>query len=489
MPEAPVRVTRRTLLRGAAAGAVASSGIPLWTACTRTPPPPDVVAPSATVPLGLTFPKGFKWGAATSAYQVEGAAAEDGRGPSIWDTFSHQSGHTRNGDTGDVAADHYHRMPQDLDLMKSMGFGTYRFSVSWSRVLPTGRGAVNQKGLDFYKRLVDGLGERGIEAVATLYHWDLPQALQNTGGWENRDVAKRFADYATVMYEALGDGVATWLTINEPKTIVNLAYRYGSHPPGQRDPLAAQVVGHHLLLGHGLAVQALRATGGTRRIGPALNLAPVYPHPDDERSRAAVIRVDGEENRLYLDPIFKGGYPADLLAEMPANAPVRAAIRDGDLAIISSQVDILGVQYYNPAFVNARGDHVKVKPTSQATWQQIYPDGLYDILTRIKRDYGDVPITITENGMPEPDEVEPDGTVADPRRLAFLRDHLTAAHRAIAAGVKLEGYHVWSLLDNFEWTEGYSQRWGIVHVDFKTQRRTEKASAKWYREVIARNAL
>jgi beta-glucosidase len=471
------RLSRRTLLGAGLAGATA----PLWTGCTRSPRPPDTVPPSATAPLGLAFPKGFKWGAATSAYQIEGGATQDGRGPSIWDTFSHESGRTRNGDTGDVAADHYNRMPQDLDLMKSLGLRSYRFSISWSRVLPTGRGPVNQKGLDFYRRLVDGLGERGIESVATLYHWDLPQALQDRGGWENRDVAQWFADYATVMYEALGDRVTTWLTINEPKTIANVGYRWGAHAPGKRDPAAALVVGHHLLLAHGLAVRALRATGDKRRIGPALNLAPAYPASDDDRARASAVRADGEENRLYLDPIFKGEYPTDL--------PVPAAVRTGDLAVISSPVDILGLQYYNPVYANSVGGQDVVRPTSQATWQQIYPEGLYDILVRVKRDYGDIPITVTENGMPEPDEVAADGTVADPQRLAFIRDHLAAAHRAIAEGVRLEGYHVWSLLDNFEWAEGYSQRWGIVYVDFKTQQRIPKASARWYQEVIARNAL
>jgi len=477
------QISRRTLLRGAAGSAAL-----LAAGCTRDPAPPAPTGSGSASALGLRFPPSFVWGAATSAYQIEGAANEDGRGPSIWDTFSHAAGHTRNGDTGDVAADHYHHLESDLDLMRGLGLKSYRFSISWPRVLPGGTGRVNPKGVDFYRRLVDGLAERGIAAVATLFHWDLPQALQDRGGWENRDSAAWFADYAGVMYAALGDRVHTWLTLNEPKTVVDVGYRFGVHAPGLRDPGRAFVAAHHLLLAHGRAVQAFRA-GGRGRIGAAINLAPAYPDDDtDDAAKRATELADGYENRLYLDPILKGSYPADVLDDLGAGAPMRAAIRDGDLAVIGSKIDVLAVQYYNPVFVGASGSYETKLPTSEASWQQIYPQGFYDILTRIRRDYGDIPLIVTENGRPTTDQVR-DGQVDDPERIAFLRDHLAAAHRAIRAGVRLEAYHLWSLMDNFEWAEGYGQRWGIVYVDYPTQRRIEKSSAKWYRDVIAGNGI
>ncbi len=321
--------------------------------------------------------------------------------------------------------------------------------------------------------------------MLTLFHWDLPQALQDKGGWENRDCAKWFADYADVVFRALGDAVPNWLTLNEPKTVVNVGYRDGIHAPGRHDLAASRVAMHHLLLGHGLAVKAFRVSGTKGRIGIALDLVPVYPAEDGETAARATRSADGEENRIYLDPILHGGYPEDVLARWTQPPPVRA----GDLATIASPIDLLAIQYYRPQYVDANGRYRNLKPTTQASWQQIYPDGLYDLLVRIKKDYGDIPITITENGMPEPDEVESDGTVADPDRTAFLHDHLAAAHKAIQDGVRLESYHIWSLLDNFEWSEGYSQRWGIVHVDFASQRRTLKDSAKWYRDVIAANRV
>jgi beta-glucosidase len=434
-------------------------------------------------PPDLAFPARFGWGAATSAYQVEGAANEDGRGPSVWDVFSHEPGRVRNGDTGDVAADHYHRFEADLDMMKDLGLTSYRFSISWPRVLPTGRGAVNAKGLDFYRKLVDGLLARGIAPVVTLFHWDTPQALQELGGWENRDCAKWFADYAHTMFTALGDKVPTWLTLNEPKTVVDVGYTAGVHAPGKRDRQLANVVGHHLLLGHGLAVQALRGTNAKGRIGAALSLSPAYPADDSAAARQQTTLADGEENRRWLDPLLLGRYPEDWLATQPADAPVRKAIQDGDLAVIGAKNDLLGVNYYGPTHVTGTGGRVMQHPTSQATWQEIYPDGLFDLLTRIKRDYGDIPLTITENGMAT------ENAMQDQDRITFLRDHLTAAHRSIQAGVKLESYHLWSLMDNFEWAEGYTQRWGIINVDYASQRRTHKASADWYKTVIARNGI
>jgi beta-glucosidase len=442
------------------------------------------------MPETLRFPDGFLWGAATSAYQIEGAAAVDGRGPSVWDTFCQTPGKVRNGDTGDVAADHYHRWEADLDLMAQLGIGSYRFSVSWSRVLPSGAGAVNQRGLDFYRRLVDGLAERGIAPMVTLYHWDTPQALQHLGGWENRDTAYLFAEYATLVAEALGDPVPAWLTLNEPKTVVQNGYLWGSHAPGRRDPAAAYVVAHHQLLAHGLAVQAMRPVlRAGARIGPALNLHPCYPADESAAARSQANRFDGYENRLYLDPIFKAAYPEDTLADIARLSPMASFVRDDDLKVIGSPVDLLAVQYYTPIYVTGAGDAVRRHPLSEAFWQQIYPQGLYDILTRVRRDYGDIAMTITENGLATADTPLPTGEVDDPGRIAFFRDHFAAAHRAIADGVRLESYHVWSLMDNFEWQEGYRERWGLVYVDYPTQRRIPKASAHWYRDVIARNGI
>ncbi|GAB2957768.1 GH1 family beta-glucosidase [Micromonospora polyrhachis] len=446
------------------------------------PPEPEPV-------LGLHFPDGFGWGAATSAYQIEGAAKHDGRGTSIWDTFSHTPGRTRGGDNGDVAADHYHRYLSDLDLMQELGLRTYRFSISWPRIQADGRGTPNQRGLDFYRRLVDGLHERGITPMATLYHWDLPQSLQDVGGWESRDVAHRFADYADAVFRGLGAEVATWLTINEPKTVVQNGYLQGHHAPGRQDPAAAYLVAHHLQLAHGLAVQAFRGSGEPGRIGPALNLHPCYPADDSAAAEAATRLYDGYENRLYLDSILKGRYPADVLADLGPDSRMVRGIRDGDLAIISAPVDLLAVQYYTPIYVTNDGGSVRRWPTSQAEWQQIYPAGMYDILTRVTRDYGDVPLTITENGLPTPDRPDADGTIDDTGRISFLRDHLAAAHRAITDGVPLESFHVWSLLDNFEWNEGYDQRWGLIYVDYATQERILKRSGHWYRQVIAANVI
>ena len=479
--------SRRSMLRAGMAAPAAA----MLAACDPATPA-TTPTPTRSSQPALTFPTGFVWGAATSAYQIEGAVHEDGRGPSIWDTFVHH-GSIVDGLTADVACDHYHRWETDLDLMKSLGIRSYRFSIAWPRVMPQGRGTVNQKGVDFYKRLVDGLHARGIAPLATLFHWDLPQALQDQGGWENRDCAQWFADYATAVFHALGDGVPTWLTINEPKTIVQNGYLYGGMAPGKRDPVAAAVAMHHLALGHGLAVKALRASGGAGRIGPALNLAPAYPaNPNDEGAKKAAVLADGNENRVYLDPVFKGSYPQDVIDALPADArsAITAAIHDGDLATINAKVDLLGVNYYNPVYITAGGDYVTLKPTSVATWEQIYPQGLTDILVRLKKDYGDIPLVVTENGIPEKGSVKPvDGKLDDQDRIAYLRDHLAAAHSAIASGVRLEGYHLWSLLDNFEWAQGYSQRWGIVYVDFASQQRTPKASANWYRDVIAHNAI
>lgn len=438
------------------------------------------------------FPPGIILGAATSAYQIEGATDADGRGPSVWDTFAATPGKVAGGDTGEPGADHYRRWAEDVELMAELGLQSYRFSIAWPRVQPDGTGPVNRKGLDFYRRLVDGLRDRGIRPMATLFHWDLPQALQDKGGWENRDVASWFADYAQIMFDALD--VADWITVNEPKTVVDAGYRHGIHAPGYRDDARAYVALHHMLLAHGLAVRALRASGGGRRIGPALNLSPVYPAaggPEAESAAQAdaVRHADGLENRLYLDAILTGRYPEDTLRWIAGRSPMPERIADGDLEIISAPIDMLGVQYYSPLYVTADGERAFRHPRSQAWWQEIHPEGLCDLLRRLARDYGDVPLVITENGMPAADEVDPDGAVHDPYRVAFLRDHLDAVRRAVADGVRVVGYHVWSLLDNFEWAEGYRERWGIVYVDYPTQRRIPKDSALWYRDLIRGRVL
>jgi beta-glucosidase len=437
----------------------------------------------------LRFPTTFRWGVATSAYQIEGAAQEDGRGESVWDRFSHTRGRTQNGDTGDVACDHYHRYAQDLDLMQSLGMQSYRFSIAWPRVVPAGAGAINQKGLDFYKRLVDGLLQRGIDPLPTLWHWDTPQQLEEQGGWVSRDTALRFAEYADAVFRALGDVVSTWMTLNEPKTVVMVGYLDGAHAPGYHNSHMAYAAMHHLLLAHGLAAKAFRASSAHGQIGIVLNLMPIYPAAGDQQPTSAVQAQDGYENRLYLDPVLHGRYPQDTLEAIDRVSGVTTLIQSGDLATIGAPIDLLGVNYYGPGYVQASGGIVAgPHPRSIAGWQEIYPDGLYDLLVRIKQDYGDIPLSITENGIPTNDALNGD-TVDDLERLRFLRAHFVAAHRAIQAGVNLRGYHVWSLLDNFEWAAGYSQRWGMVYVDFQTQRRTPKRSALWYRDVIRQHGV
>lgn len=480
--------TRRQLF--GAAGAVALGGLTATTLVGCTAP----VAPTASTwtppATPMRFPKGYVWGAATSAYQVEGAWNVDGKGPSIWDTFSRAGlGHIADGSTGDVAADHYHRWEGDFDLLKTLGVGAYRFSLSWPRIQPTGAGAVNQKGLDFYKRLLDGLAERGIRPAVTLFHWDLPQALQDAGGWPSRDTANRFADYADIVFGEFGDIDAEWLTLNEPKTLAFNGYWYGSHAPGIMDPNAAAAAVHHQLLAHGLTVQAFGAHNVKGRIGPVLNLTPVTP--TDPAAKDQTENVDAVQNRLFLDPVLKGSYPTDAIGtengQLPADPDQFAAlVRDGDLATISSPIGMLGVNYYGVAGVDLNGTMVKIHKTSSATWQQIWAPGLYTLLTRIKQDYKKVPIIITENGIP--DDPMQNG-LNDSARIDYLRSHFQQAARAIEAGVPLEGHYVWALIDNFEWAEGYTERFGLVNVNFDTQKRSPKKSFDWYRGVIAKNAV
>jgi beta-glucosidase len=441
--------------------------------------------------LVLDVPPGF-FGTATAAFQVEGANTADGRGESVWDRFCTVPGAVAGGATGEVACDHYNRWPQDLDLMVELGIETYRFSLAWPRIVPTGSGAVNQAGLDFYKRLVDGLRERGIEPMATLYHWDLPQALQETGGWDVRGTAERFAEFAAVAAGALGDRVDQWITHNEPWVTAFLGHGTGSKAPGIRDWGMAVRASHHVLLSHGLALAVLRDALPAARVGIALNPAPVRPARDVPEDRDAAVRHDGHLNRWFLDPLFLGRYPDDIRAAYEARyGPL--GDRPGDLDVISAPVDFLGVNYYNPHTVRAAPGVEPLDlemvdgpgPVTAMGWQ-IDAGAFLELLLRLRDDWGDRPMAITENGAAFDDHVRPDGSVADSERVAYLAGHLDAVARARAAGVDVRNYCVWSLLDNFEWEEGYEKRFGIVHVDFDTQARTPKASARWYQRLAAR---
>lgn len=451
----------------------------------------------------LRFPAGFRWGTATAAYQIEGAATEDGRTPSIWDTFCRTPGKVRNGDSGDIAADHYHRMREDVALMKQLGVTDYRFSVAWPRVQPTGRGPAVQKGLDFYRRLTDELLEAGIRPVATLYHWDLPQELEDAGGWPQRETARRFGDYAGIMADALGDRVATWTTLNEPWCAAFLGYGSGVHAPGRTSASASLRAAHHFNLAHGLAAQVLHtALPSTSEISLTLNLHAVRPLTDSAADLDAARRIDAVGNRIFLDPVFHGRIPEDLVRDTAAVTDW-AFVQDGDLEVISTPIDSLGINYYSPTVVGAgssdspspwAGAEERVRflpapgPRTAMDWP-VDADGLYELLTRLRDDLPGVPLVITENGAAYDDYADPSGEVHDPERVEYLRAHLSAVHRAIGAGADVRGYFLWSLLDNFEWAYGYSKRFGIVHVDFATQRRTFKDSARWYGDVIARGGL
>ncbi len=451
-----------------------------------------------------TFPPGFVWGAATAAFQVEGATTADGRTDSVWDTFARQPGAVVGGDTGEPGADHYRRYAEDVDLMRQLGLGAYRFSLAWPRIRPDG-GAPNTAGLAFYDRLVDRLLEAGIQPWATLYHWDLPQTLEDQGGWTSRDTAFRFADYAETVLARLGDRVASWSTLNEPWCAAMLGYASGIHAPGRTEPTAAIAATHHLLLGHGLAMDIIRQHTQVPA-GITLNLYPVAPRdPGSDADVEACRRIDGLQNRLFLDPVLAGGYPADLVADL-APFGFTDLVRDGDAAVIAAPIDWLGVNYYRdytvagtavpgsqPAgreWVGASDVHFvpdEAAPRTASGWE-VQPAGLTASLLQVHRDYRPVPLYITENGAAYPDVVR-DGDIADTDRIAFLDSHLRAAHDALAAGVDLRGYFYWSLLDNFEWAEGYAKRFGLVHVDYDTQRRTPKQSALWYSRVIGLNGM
>ena len=477
---------RREVLRGAVAGATLGLVGISSSACTGTEQPRTRGTTATDGPGGLVrFPAEFAWGVATSAFQVEGATRADGRGRSIWDTFAAQPGTIVDGSNADRACDHYRLVERDLDLMRSLGVRSYRFSVAWPRVLPEGRGAVNAKGLGFYDRLVDGLAARGIKAVATLYHWDLPQALEDAGGWERRDSADWFADYSAVAVRALGDRVDRWVTVNEAKIIAREGYQTGRFAPGKSDRVASGRVIHHLGLAHGRAVQAFRASGARGTIGPCVQLAPCYPADDSAEARRATELADVTENTLYLDPVLRGSYPRGLAdADREVAVGIRAASRDGDLDVISAPVDFVGVNNYGPQVVGGSGPVTRY-PLSSAGWQQVHPGGLTDVLLRLHRDYGSPEVVVTENGVPD----APGEDLHDASRTIFLRDHLLAVHGAIAKGAKVKGFHAWALMDDFEWAFGYTQRWGLVHVDFETLQRTPKDSARWYQRVAAANAV
>ncbi|MEU0884320.1 GH1 family beta-glucosidase [Lentzea sp. NPDC005914] len=434
------------------------------------------------------LPADFFWGVATSAYQIEGAFDEDGRTLSIWDTFSRRPGAVANGENGDVACDHYHRMPSDVAMIARLGVDTYRFSVSWPRVQPGGRGAVNAKGMDFYSRLVDELLEKGVDPWLTLYHWDLPQELEDAGGWPARDTAYRFAEYAGLVHDSLGDRVPTWTTLNEPWCSAMLGYDTGRHAPGRQNFSEAMRAVHHLLLGHGLAVQELRSRG-VSSLGITLNMGSHSAASEDPRDVDAARQADGLGTRIYLDPLVYGRYPEDVLVDV-AGRGGEIPVLSGDLEIISAPIDVLGVNYYTSHVWKATGDPfvAELVPQGRAVtamgWE-IVPEGFTALLVRLQRDYG-VPMVITENGAAFDDLDVEDGYVADGDRVSYLSSHISAVAAAVRGGADVRGYLAWSLMDNFEWGYGYAKRFGIVRVDYSTQERTFKQSAQWYRELIGR---
>jgi beta-glucosidase len=445
------------------------------------------MTPSLTPAPRGDFPADFVWGVATSAFQIEGAARADGKGESNWDAFCRLPGVIADASTGDVACDHYHRWQDDLDLIAALGVDAYRFSVSWPRVRPGGSGAWNGPGLSFYERLVDGLLARGIRPYLTLHHWDLPLELQQRGGWADRDTVHRFVEYAVGMAARLGDRVAAITTHNEPWVMATLGYETGIFAPGLKSRGLAMRAAHHLLLSHGLALQALRAQAASVPLGIVLNLSPVQPATASEADAAQARLEDGRLLRWYMDPLFKAAYPEDVLAVLGADAP---AVEPGDLAAIATPMDFLGLNYYSRAVVSAAGPWDVASSGREITamgWE-IYPEGLTELLLRLHRDYAVPPLFVTENGGAFDDRLE-DGRVHDARRTAYIASHIEAVGDALRQGVPMAGYMVWSLLDNFEWASGYAKRFGIVHVDYASQRRTLKDSALWYRDFLAAQKL
>jgi beta-glucosidase len=451
-------------------------------------------------PSTAVFPPDFLWGAATSAYQIEGAVHEDGRAPSVWDRFASMPGTTYHGQTGEIAADHYHRMEEDVALMAQLNLTAYRFSLAWPRILPHGTGAINERGLDFYDRLVDALLSRGIQPLATLYHWDLPVDLEDRGGWLNRDTAEAFAEYAEVVARRLGDRVRWWLTQNEPWCSAYLGYAEGSHAPGLRDKQLAVNAGHNILLAHGLSVPRLRAhLSSQAQVGTALDFYPTYAADDRPETLLAVKRADTFRNRWFLDPLFSGGYPDGLFSDLAVSPP---PLKEDDFSIISTPIDFLGVNYYSRWLVRNPSDHVtrgnqaahsngfeaieRIPGASytEMDWE-IFPDGLANILTRIHREYAPKAMVVTESGAAFNDHLDSNDNVHDQQRIDYLREHIQTVARVIRQGVPIKGYIVWSFLDNFEWSEGYRKRFGLVYVDYPTQRRIIKDSGRWYASFVA----
>jgi beta-glucosidase len=434
------------------------------------------------------FPPGFLWGTGTAAYQIEGAASVDGRGPSIWDRFCATPGKVRNDESGEVACDFYHRYRDDIALMRELGVNAFRLSISWPRILPDGRGRVNAAGLDFYDRVVDELLAHEIQPLVTLYHWDLPTALEDAGGWPERSTIDAFGELAEAVAGRLGDRVGHWLTQNEPWVVAWLGYGYGVHAPGRISAADALAAAHHVLVSHGLATEVLRRESPGSQVGITVDLEPVYPASDAPEDLAAARVLDGERNRWFLDPLLRGTYPHDVLERHAPNAP---PVRDGDMALITAPIDFLGVNYYQRRVVAGTADggwrtvHQDDSPHTDMGWE-VSPDGLRDLLVRLHDDYAPPPIVITENGAAFGDARTHDGCVRDPERTAYIAAHIEAIGRALDDGVAVGGYFVWTLLDNFEWAFGYARRFGLVYVDFQTLERVPKSSFHWYREHLAR---
>ncbi len=455
---------------------------------TDTTPTARLAAEGSVENVG-TFPHDFRWGLATAAYQIEGAAFEGGRGASIWDTFSHTPGLSLHGDTGDIACDHYHRWEADLDLLKSLGVTDYRLSVSWSRLQPSGRGDLNPVAVEFYRGVLAGLAVRGIRPLVTLYHWDLPQPLEDAGGWPVRDTAHRFAEFATRVVEALGDLADDWVTLNEPWCAAFLGYGRGAHAPGRKDYRAAIHAAHHLNLAHGLAVAGIRAARPGASVGITNIVTDIVPATDSPDDAAAAVRLDASSNRVFLDPVYLGEYSAAVW-ETLGERGLADVVQEGDLAIIAAPTDFAGVNHYQRVIAShdeSQPFAVGEKPAEPATtsfgWSVI-PASLTAVLTRVSREFTALPLYVTENGASYDDYVDPNGDVVDTERVAYLRGYLGAAADAIKAGANLRGYYAWSFLDNFEWAEGYSKRFGLVWVDYRTQERIPKLSAHWYRRLI-----
>ncbi|MBU4002505.1 MAG: beta-glucosidase [Proteobacteria bacterium] len=443
----------------------------------------------------ITFPTDFKWGAATAAYQIEGAWNEDGRSPSVWDSLCHRPGVIHNGDTGDVAIDHYHRYKEDVALLKDLGLQTYRFSLSWPRILPQGTGEINPKGIAFYNALISELLSAGIEPIITLYHWDFPQVLADRGGWLNRQSVDWFSEYARVCFEAFGDRVKEWITFNEP-WVDAFAVAFMTRKPTEKRLTRSVLTAHHYLLSHARAVETFRKLKLNGKIGITLNLSPCYPATDSKEDQAAAIRYDGFLNRWFLDPVLKGHYPEDLLTlyQDVLNVP-DTRMEDMDL-IKDNPVDFLGINYYSRSIIRDSPDtpvlRVEVVENKDETWAtngEVYPKGLYELLLRLDKEYDHPLLYITENGASFGEDELMEGKVHDENRRSYLQGHFEAAHRAINKGVNLKRYYVWSCFDNFEWVFGYSRRFGLIYVDYKTQERILKDSALWYRETINRNGL